>query len=108
MVVDNKKGEKKMMDKKVLDAYNAYVTLTEEIAKLNEQKKLAQAEIKKYHAEQKSLVIESDGFKSQIIEQTSKSLSKELIEKKFGITIGDDCYVVKSKENFRCVKIVNG
>ena len=52
-------------------AYEAYVTLGEQIKSLTAKRKTAQATIKKYHDDLNLSVITEAGFKSQIIPQVS-------------------------------------
>lgn len=89
-------------------AYTNYTNLGAEIKELTAQRKAAQAIIQQYHADTDRQLITEDGFKSQIISQTSRSLDESLLIAKFGAEALADCYVTKTKTNFRCDCILNG
>ena len=91
-------------------AYEAYVTLGEQIKSLTAKRKTAQATIKKYHDDLNLSVITEAGFKSQIIPQVSVStvLDEEKLIAKFGADALSECYTTKTstKMNFRCDRLL--
>ena len=91
-------------------AYEAYVTLGEQIKSLTAKRKTAQATIKKYHDDLNLSVITEAGFKSQIIPQVStvNMIDEEKLIAKFGADAIADCYTTKTstKMNFRCDRIL--
>lgn len=96
------------MTTEIREAYDNYVNLGEQIKQLTAARKAAQTIIQRYHADTEQQLITEDGFKSQIISQTSRSLDENLLIAKFGAESLQDCYTTKSKNNFRCERIING
>ena len=98
------------MTNETLAAYEAYVTLGEQIKSLTDQRKKAQAVIKKYHETENLSVITEAGFKSQIIPQVStvNMIDEAKLIAKFGADAIADCYTTKTstKMNFRCDRIL--
>ena len=98
------------MTNETLAAYEAYVTLGEQIKSLTAKRKTAQATIKKYHDDLNLSVITEAGFKSQIIPQvsTTTALDEEKLIAKFGADALKDCYTTRAttKMNFRCDRLL--
>ena len=98
------------MTNETLAAYEAYVTLGEQIKSLTDKRKKAQSVIKKYHETENLSVITEAGFKSQIIPQVSVStvLDEAKLIAKFGADALSECYTTKTstKMNFRCDRLL--
>lgn len=96
------------MTTEVKNAYVDYVELGEKIKELTDLRKKAQAKIQKHHVELGLDLICEDGFKSQVIPQTTKTLDKALLIQKFGEEAVNECYVTGTKMNFRCERLILG
>ena len=98
------------MTNETLAAYEAYVTLGEQIKTLTAQRKTAQATIKAYHDSENLSIITEAGFKSQIIPQVStvNMIDEAKLIAKFGADAIADCYTTKTttKMNFRCDRLL--
>lgn len=96
------------MTNEIHEAYESYIVLGQQIKELTALRKTAQSVIQGYHANTEQQIITEDGFKSQVISQTSRGLDESLLIAKFGAEALADCYVTKQKTNFRCERLING
>lgn len=96
------------MTKAIREAYESYINLGKQISELESQRKTAQAVIKGYHKTTGLQIINEDGFKSQIIPQETRTLDKNLFIEKFGAEAVESCYIVGTKSNFRCERMILG